>query len=172
MFPLLVISNHGRWRTHSQADDEAWTRETPTMKIKGFDGYHYEPVWIHTSEAKKRGIKFGDVVKVFNERGITLCGAYVTERLIPGAAYIDHGSRFDPICDHVDRGGCINTISPLGITSKNCAGQATTGYLVDVQKVSEAEWAEWRAKYPDAFERAYDEGAGLCFEAWIKEGNN
>lgn len=170
MFPLLVISNHGRWRTHSQADDVAWTREAPTMKIKGFDGYYYEPVWIHTSEAAKRGIKFGDVVKVFNERGITLCGAYVTERLIPGAAYIDHGARYDPICDHVDRGGCINTIAPLGITSKNCAGQATTGYLVDVQKVSEAEWEEWRTKYPDCFERAYDEGAGLCFEAWVEGG--
>ena len=138
------------------------------MKMKGFDGYYYEPCWIHTSEAEKRGIKFGDVVKVFNERGITLCGAYVTERLIPGAAYVDHGARYDPICDHVDRGGCINTIAPLGLTSTNCAGQATSGYLVDVQKVSEAEWAEWRTKYPEAFARTYDEGAGVCFEGWVE----
>jgi trimethylamine-N-oxide reductase (cytochrome c) len=169
MFPLLAVTNPGRWRTHSQADDIAWTRECPTMKIKGFDGYYYEPVWIHTSEAEKRGIKFGDIVKVFNERGITLCGAYVTERINTGVAYIDHGARFDPIADNIDRGGCINTITPLGITSRNCAGQATTGFLLDVQKVSQAEWALWREKYPDAFKRTYDEGAGLCFEAWVEE---
>ena len=29
----------------------------------------YEPVWIHPSDAEKRGIKNGDIVKVFNERG-------------------------------------------------------------------------------------------------------
>lgn len=170
LYPLLVISNHGRWRVHSQADDISWTREAPTMKITGPDGYKYEPVWIHTSEAEKRGIKFGDVVKVFNERGITLCAAYVTERINYGVAYIDHGARFDPICDHIDRGGCINVIAPLGITSKNAAGQATTGYLVDVQKVTGDEWDEWRSKYPDAFARDYDRGAGLCVEAWIEGG--
>jgi anaerobic selenocysteine-containing dehydrogenase len=45
------------------------------MKVTGPDGYKYEPLWIHTSEAEKRGIKHGDIVKVFNERGIVLCAA-------------------------------------------------------------------------------------------------
>ncbi len=82
---------------HAQCDDIIWNREVETMKIRAKDGYQYEPCWIHTSEAEKRGIKHGDIVKVYNERGIVLCGAYVTERLIPHTCYVDHGSRLDPI---------------------------------------------------------------------------
>ena len=134
-YPLLLMSNHGRWRVHAQCDDITWTREAPTCKITGPDGYKYEPIWMHTSEAAKRGIKHGDIIKIFNERGIVLGGAYVTERLRPGVAYIDHGARIDPIIlGKVDRGGAINTISPTGTTSKNCVGQATSGYLVEVGK--------------------------------------
>jgi molybdopterin guanine dinucleotide-containing S/N-oxide reductase-like protein len=172
LYPLLIVSNHGRWRVHSQADDISWTREAPTMKITGPDGYKYEPVWINPKDAAERGIKHGDICKVFNERGITLCGAYVTERINYRTVYVDHGARFDPIADHIDRGGSINTISPYGITSKNAAGQATTSFLVDVQKVTGAEWDEWREKYPEAFARDYDRGAGVTFEAWVVEGGD
>ena len=45
--------------------------------------------------AAERGIKNGDIVKVFNERGTVLGGAYVTERMMPGVAYMDHGARCD-----------------------------------------------------------------------------
>ena len=171
MFPLLLMSNHGRWRTHAQCDDISWTREVLTCKVPGPDGYKYEPVWINTQDAEKRGIKTGDIVKVFNERGIVLCGAIAWERVMPGVAYVDHGARHDPIVpSKVDRGGAINTIAPIGITSKNCVGQATSGYLVDVQKVSMAQMEEWKEQYPEAFEKEYDPASGLRFNAWVEEG--
>ena len=91
------MSNHPRWRMHAQGDDITWTREIATMKITGPDGYQYEPVWLNPAEAEARGIAHGDIVKIFNERGIVLGGAYVTERLMPGVAYMDHGARWDPI---------------------------------------------------------------------------
>jgi trimethylamine-N-oxide reductase (cytochrome c) len=169
MFPLLLMSNHGRWRVHAQADDISWQREVQTCKIQGPDGYKYEPVWINTQEAEKRSIRHGEIVKVINERGIVLCGAYVTERLMSGVAYVDHGARCDWIIPNkVDRGGAINLISPNGITSKHAGGQATSGYLVDVQKISDKEWEEWRLDYPDAFAREYDQAAGLRFNAWVE----
>ena len=170
MFPLLIMSNHPRWRTHAQGDDISWTRETPTGKVLGFDGYRYEPIWINPTDAEARGIKDGDVVKVFNERGIVLVGARVWERIRSGVVYVDHGARHDPLVPgKVDRGGAINTIAPNGLTSKNCCGQATSGYLVDVQRVKNEEWEAWRRDYPDAFAREYDPGAGLRFNAWIEE---
>ncbi len=169
-YPLLLMSNHGHWRVHAQCDDITWTREAPTCKITGPDGYKYEPIWIHTSEAAKRGIQHGDIIKIFNERGIVLGGAYVTERLRPGVAYIDHGARIDPIIlGKVDRGGAINTIAPTGTTSKNAVGQATSGYLVEVAKVTGEDWDQWRAANPEAFARPYDPAAGLRFEAWVVE---
>jgi trimethylamine-N-oxide reductase (cytochrome c) len=36
-YPLLQMSNHGKWRVHSQCDDISWTRETLTGKGKGAD---------------------------------------------------------------------------------------------------------------------------------------
>jgi anaerobic selenocysteine-containing dehydrogenase len=168
------MSNHGRWRTHAQGDDISWTRETPTGKVLGSDGYRYEPVWINPGDAAKRGIKDGDIVKVFNERGVVLCGARVWERMSPGVIYVDHGARHDPIIDCVDRGGAINTIAPNGIVSKNACGQATSGYLADVQKLTERDYQEWRAKDPEsfdeAFKRDYDPGYGQRFNGWVEGG--
>jgi molybdopterin guanine dinucleotide-containing S/N-oxide reductase-like protein len=168
-YPLLMISNHGRWRVHAQCDDITWTREIPTCKVRGWDRYMYEPVWINPQEAKKRGIKSGDILKVFNEKGIVLCGAYVTERLITGAAYVDHGARCDWIIPgKLDRGGAINLITPHNTTSKNCAGMATSGFLVDVQKVSAEEMDQWQRCYPEAFSREYAPVSGLRFDAWVE----
>ena len=54
-YPLLVMSNHGRWRTHAQCDDIPWTREALTCKVKGFDGYMYEPCWMNPSGRRSPG---------------------------------------------------------------------------------------------------------------------
>ena len=39
-YPLLVVSNHPRWRVHAQLDDITWFHEIPTCKVRGPDGYH------------------------------------------------------------------------------------------------------------------------------------
>jgi trimethylamine-N-oxide reductase (cytochrome c) len=140
--------------------------------VIGSDNYGYEPIWINPKDAEKRGIKSGDIIKIFNERGIVLGGALVWERIMPGAVYMDHGARADAIIPaEVDRGGAIDLISPDWITSKNCVGEATSGFLVDVERVSAAEMEEWRRKYPEAFAREYDPASGLRFNAWV-EGEN
>ena len=102
------------------------------------------------------------MVKVFNERGVVLAGAYVTERIMPGVVYIDHGAGHDPIVPgEFDRGGAINTITPYNITSPNAAGMVVNGFLVEVEGVN---LDELRKKYPEAFNRSYDHASGLKFE--------
>jgi trimethylamine-N-oxide reductase (cytochrome c) len=136
-YPLLIISNHGRWRVHAQCDDITWFNETPTGKIKGPDGYNYEPLWMHPADATARGINDGDIVKVYNERGTVLGGAYVSERMMPGSLSMDHGARYDPIVvGEIDRGGAINTITPHNVTSKKATGMAVSSFLVEVEKVN------------------------------------
>lgn len=170
-YPLLIISNHGRWRVHAQCDDISWTAEAPTCKVKGPDGYHYEPLWINPLEATARGIRNGDVVKIYNERGVVLGGAYVTERIMPGALSMDHGARYDPIVPgKLDRGGAINTITPHNTTSKNATGMVCSSFLVEVQKVTQSEMDEWKKLYPEVFARKYDPASGMPFDAWIDEG--
>jgi len=161
-YPLLLMSNHGRWRVHAQCDDITWTREAPTCKVDGPDGYKYEPLWINPADAEKRGIGNGDVIKVYNERGAVLGGAYVTQRMMPGVVYMDHGARYDPIIPgELDRGGAINTITPHNITSKNATGMVVSSFLVEVAEIN---LDELRKQYPEAFKRPYHAGAGLRME--------
>jgi trimethylamine-N-oxide reductase (cytochrome c) len=167
-YPLLCMSNHGRWRFHANLDDITWHREVETMKIRAIDGYQYESMWINPITAAERGISHGDIVKVFNERGTVLCGAYVTERLTPGVVYVDHGSRFDPIdAERLDRGGAINLITPTAITSKTVTGMVISGFLVETAKVTDEEMATWRDKFPEAFGRKVDESCGVCLDGWM-----
>ena len=168
-YPLLVCSNHPRWRVHSQHDDMTWLREISTCKVKGPDGYYYEPVWLNPVDAASRGIENGDVVKIYNEKGGVLGGAYVTERIMPGVVYQDHGARYDPIVPgELDRGGAIDTITPHNRTSKNATGMVCSGFLVEVEGVN---LGELMKKYPEAFKRPYHPAAGLRMERVLDGGN-
>jgi trimethylamine-N-oxide reductase (cytochrome c) len=161
-FPFLCVSNHPRWRVHSEHDDMQWLREIETCKMVGPDGYAYQTAWIHPSDAAARGIEHGGVMTVFNERGGVLVGAYVTERIMPGVIYVDHGARHDPIVvGKLDRGGAINTISPRNTTSKNATGMVSAGFLVDVERT---DLDALRKAHPDAFARPYDKATGPAWE--------
>jgi len=167
-YPLLAITNHPRWRVHAQLEDISWFKEIPTCKIKGPDGYFYEPVWINVDDAAERGIKDKDIVNVYNERGAILCGAYVTERIMPGAISIDHGARHDPIVPgELDRGGSSNTLTPRNTMSKNATGMVCCGFLAEVEL---ADLDGLRKKYPEAFNRPYHPTAGLHRERLLYRG--
>ena len=61
--------------------------------------------------------------KVTTSAARVLFGARVTERIMPGVVYADHGARYDPIVvGEFDRGGAINTLTPHKLTSKNAQG--------------------------------------------------
>jgi molybdopterin guanine dinucleotide-containing S/N-oxide reductase-like protein len=168
-YPLLIVSNHPRWRVHVNLDDVSWLREISSCKVKGPDGYMYEPVWINPMDASARGIHNGDVVEVFNERGGILGGAYLTERIMPGVISMDHGARVDQIITgKLDRGGSNNLIAPHKTTSRNVGGQVTSGFLVEVRL---ADLDEMKRRYPEAFERQYDPATGLSLGAWVKGAN-
>ena len=168
-YPLLCMSNHGHYRFHAQCDDIIWNREFEGMKIRGKDGYQYESVWMNPATAKERGIEHGDIVKVFNERGTVLGAAYLTQKVMEGVVYVDHGARFDPIePETLDRGGAINLITPHNITSKHATGMVVSGFLTEVAKVTDEEMEGWKQKYPEAFERKIDYACGVCLNGWLE----
>ena len=168
-YPLLVTANPAKWRVHVQGDDIKWFREIETCKVKGKDSYLYEPVWIAPEDAEARGIKDGDICKVYNDRGTILCGARISERVAERSVVIAKGSRVDPIAPHLDRGGAANLICPQNQISKHCKGFAVTGYLAEVQKVTDEEYEGWKRDYPEAFERKYDPATGITRDSWIIE---
>ncbi|MGV8083447.1 MAG: molybdopterin dinucleotide binding domain-containing protein [Coriobacteriia bacterium] len=164
-YPFLLVSNHPRWRHHANLDECAWLRECETAKITGPDGYQYEPVWLNPIDAAELGIETGDVVKVFNERGWVLGGAYVTERVNRHTALQDHGARPDVIEPGIsDRGGANNLIAPSKTAMTNTVAENTSGFLVGVEKV---DLAEMKRQYPEAFSRPYNQGQGVALEHWL-----
>ncbi len=133
-YPLLVLSSHPRFRFHSQHETIPWFWEIRTQKVLK-DGTPYEAIWMHPQDAKARGIKPGDIVRIFNERGAVLCGAFVTERMMPGVVSVPNGAGYNPIeIGKLEGGGVINTISPLNTTSKNAFGMASNAFLAQVEK--------------------------------------
>lgn len=111
--PYHLISPHPRWRTHSIFNNIGWLRET-----------YEQEVTINASDAKKLGIKTGDTVEVFNDRGRVVVPAYVTERCMPGVMVLHEGAWIDLDKDGVDRAGnpdmlTLDEPSPAGSFAYN-----------------------------------------------------
>ncbi len=121
-YPLQLITTHARRRAHSQFDNIPWLREL-----------YPQAVTINTTDAQTRGIKDGNIVKVFNNRGNMIIPANVTERIMPGVVDIQQGAWYHPDEDGVDRGGCANVLTRDGLASPAAAFPSNTA-LVQVVK--------------------------------------
>jgi anaerobic dimethyl sulfoxide reductase subunit A len=84
-YPLLMSSPHGLYRVHSLLDNQPLLR----------DCYRHA-VWISAAEAKVRGIKDDDLVRVFNDQAEIIMPSYVTSRVVPGTVNIFHGGWYTP----------------------------------------------------------------------------
>jgi biotin/methionine sulfoxide reductase len=129
-FPLHLISNQPATRLHSQYDNGAYSRAS---KIAG-----REPVSIHPADAAARGIKSGDVVRLFNDRGACLAGAIVTDVVSPGVIQLSTGAWSDPdpgIDDRpLDRHGNPNVLTLDIGTSRLAQGPIAHSTLVEVER--------------------------------------
>ncbi len=68
-------------------------------------------VFLSPVDAAARGIRDGDTVRVFNDRGALVIPCRVTERIMPGVIDIPQGAWWAPDEDGVDRGGNVNVLT-------------------------------------------------------------
>ncbi|MDX9987670.1 molybdopterin-dependent oxidoreductase [Thiothrix unzii] len=128
--PFHLISPHPRHRTHSIFNNIGWLRET-----------YEQEVTINAADAKKLGIKTGDTVEVFNDRGKVVVPAYVTERCMPGVLVIYEGAWLDLDENGIDRSGnpdmlTLDEPSPAGSFAYNTV-------LASIQKTDLAHKPGW-----------------------------
>lgn len=121
-YPLQLITTHSRVRTHSCFDTIPWLKELEP-----------QTVWLNSIDAKVRDISEGDEVRVFNDRGMTILPAKVTERIMPGVVAIAQGAWYRPDQTGADRGGSSNILTKDDYSPGG--GWPTNTCMVQVQKV-------------------------------------
>ncbi|SPT53509.1 Dimethyl sulfoxide reductase DmsA precursor [Actinomyces bovis] len=114
-YPLQIIGHHYRQRTHSTYGNVDWMQEA-----------HHQYLAINPVDAAPRGIKNGDLVFAYNDRGTIRIEARVTERIVPGVVDLPQGAWFNPQPTSevappkganpkypVDINGSVNTLTSL-----------------------------------------------------------
>lgn len=86
--PFHLLSLHPKYRLHSQLDNLPLNKE---YKVNG-----REPMVINPKDADKYGIKDGDNVEIYNDRGAIVCCAVVSEDMMEGVIRVDEGAWYAP----------------------------------------------------------------------------
>ncbi len=141
-YPLHLVANNPSARLHSQLDVGAFSQST---KVQG-----REPVRLHPADAAARGIRNGDAVRVFNDRGSCLAGAVVTDTVRPRVIQLSTGAWYDPLDPADPDSLCVhgnpNVLTFDRGTSKLAQGCSGQHALVQVER--------WMGPLPPT--RAYD----------------
>jgi anaerobic selenocysteine-containing dehydrogenase len=81
-YPLMILTTNTRTRIHYFMGDPGNPRTRDTIR---------HSLIINVADAKARGIKDNDIVRVFNDQGQVAVPAYVTSRIMPGVVKLRTG---------------------------------------------------------------------------------
>jgi biotin/methionine sulfoxide reductase len=129
-YPLHLLANQPASRLHSQLDGGATSQASKVRQR--------EPIRMHPTDAVRRALADGDVVRVFNDRGACLAGVLIDDRLRPDVVQLSTGAWFDPqdpsdpdaMCIH----GNPNVLTDDVGTSSLAHGCTGAHVLVEVEK--------------------------------------
>jgi len=136
-YPLQLLTPHSKYSFHTQGDG----KDSFLLNIEDHrvlvDGYYYWIIRLNEQDAAARGIKKPDLVKVFNDRGAVICAALPTQRLPAGVCHgYESAAIYDPMGEpgkSVDRGGCLNLLTPERTQTKTTHSLAGAQALVQVE---------------------------------------
>jgi len=101
-------------------------------------------------DARERGIRHGELVKVWNERGAVICAADISPMVARGTVKSFESSAeyqmIEVACERVEIGGCMNTLTPSRSQSQGTSSMAPNSCLVQAEAWrGAAEFASMRA---------------------------
>lgn len=123
--PLHLLTPQPADKLHSQFDPSSLSQKE---KINA-----RSILCMHPHDAKNRGLKNHDLVRVFNERGACLAGVQYEENLKPGVITISTGAWFDPLDDTLELHGNPNVLTKDIGTSQLTQASSAQSTLVEVQ---------------------------------------
>ncbi len=137
-YPLGMLSPHPRFSFHTMGDGkDSFMNDIKDHRVL-VDGYYYWIIRLNSKDAAARGIKSGDLVRCFNDRGSVIVAAQVGERVQPGTVHTyESCAEYNPLGKpgrSADRGGCMNILSPDRYMSKYACGMAPNTAQIEVEK--------------------------------------
>ena len=135
-YPLQMVTPHPRFSFHTQGDGkDSFLNDIDEHRVT-VNGYAYWVIRMNPKDAEARGIKMHDLVKVHNQRGAVLCAAKVTERVRPSTLHgYESCAVYDPMGvpgQSIDRGGCLNQLTPPRSQLKKGHSMGSSAALVEV----------------------------------------
>lgn len=130
-YPLHLQSCHPDKRLHSQLCSSDAFRKTYAVAGR-------EPLYMCEQDARARGLKAGDIARVFNDRGQVLAGVAISADYVPGVIRIHEGAWYSP-----QKGGKAGTLCTYGdpnvlsadvATSQLAQGPSAHTVLVEVER--------------------------------------
>jgi len=136
-YPLQLLTPHSKYSFHTQGDGkDSFLLNIADHRVN-VNGYYYWVLRLNAKDAAARGIKKNDLVKVFNDRGAVICAALPTERLARGVCHgYESSAVYDPMGEpgkSVDRGGCLNLLTPERTQTRSTHSLAGANALVEVE---------------------------------------
>ncbi len=125
-FPLQLTGFHYKARCHSTYGNVDILKQAAQQEM-----------WINPMDAERRGIKNGDRIRIFNDRGEVRINAKVTPRMMPGVVALGEGAWYAPDGKKVDHNGSINVLTSQK-PSPLAKGNPQHTNLVEVQLVKKA----------------------------------
>jgi trimethylamine-N-oxide reductase (cytochrome c) len=124
---LQLMTSHLAHRLHSQFNYADLRKEYAVQ--------NREPITIHPEDAKARGIKDGDLVRAYNQRGQVLVGAFVSDGIKKGSVCIHEGAwpDLDPKTGMCKNGGA-NVLTMDIPTSRLGNGNCGNSGVVKIEK--------------------------------------
>jgi len=136
-YPMQLITPHSKYSYHTQGDGkDSFLLNIEDHRVN-IDGYYYWIIRLNAEDAAERGIGKHDLVKVSNDRGAVICAALPTQRLPRGVCHgYESSAMYDPMGEpgkSVDRGGCLNLLTPERTQTKTTHSLAGANALVEIE---------------------------------------
>jgi molybdopterin guanine dinucleotide-containing S/N-oxide reductase-like protein len=137
-YPLQMLTPHSRYSFHTQGDGkDSFLLNIEDHRVN-VDGWYYWVIRMNAEDAAERGIAKHDLVKVHNDRGAVICAALPTQRLPRGVCHgFESSAMYEPMGEpgkSVDRGGCLNLLTPERTQTKTTHSLAGANALVEIVK--------------------------------------
>ncbi|MEM9288039.1 MAG: molybdopterin-dependent oxidoreductase [Pseudomonadota bacterium] len=141
-FPLQMVCTHSRYSFHTHADNTSFTDQITDHRAL-IDGYYYWLLRLSAHDARARGIKDRDLIKVFNDRGTVICAADVSPMVGSGTVKgYQSSAKFDLVDlgnEMIEVGGCLNMLTSDRSQTSGTHSMAPNSTLVQVEKFEQQE---------------------------------